>query len=63
LKVRANPEKWRGYQQPTSEQGLDDRLTSFQKLVFIKTFEEEKVGTFHGHSCLYVFFFGLYFTY
>jgi len=71
LKVRANPEKWKGYgplppkpvfeepektkdgsmvavkkiQDPNQKGHWNLRLSSFQKLVFVKTFEEEKVGS------------------
>ena len=57
LEVHANPEKWEGYSsdppvaaQPTPDEGeapisghWDEQLTSFQKLIMVKCFKEEKV--------------------
>ena len=58
LQVHANPPDWDGYPepsppppQPATEEGeappvtghWDKRLTSFQKLIMIKCFKEEKV--------------------
>lgn len=56
LEVRANPEEWEGYSndppQPTADEGeeppisgqWDQRLSSFQKLIMVKCFKEEKVN-------------------
>lgn len=58
LEIHANPQDWDGYTepnppalQPASEEGdappvsghWDERLTSFQKLIMVKCFKEEKV--------------------
>ena len=56
LEIHANPQEWEGYMdnppaaQPTPDEGdapicghWDERLTSFQKLIMIKCFKEEKV--------------------
>ena len=58
LEIHANPQDWDGYTEPnppnlqsTTEEGddisicghWDERLTSFQKLIMIKCFKEEKV--------------------
>ena len=67
LEVHANPEEWEGYSsdpptaaQPTPDEGeeppisgqWDQRLTSFQKLIMIKCFKEEKVNHHHESSLL-----------
>ena len=57
LEVHANPQEWDGYSndppavEPTSDEGdapvsgqWNDRLTSFQKLIMVKCFREEKVS-------------------
>ena len=63
LEVHANPQNWDGYTEPNPSPSAhedekhsicghwDERLTSFQKLIMIKCFKEEKVINHSLSSC------------